>query len=79
MPSMTMAEQTDNSCAAHCHVIAIAEMLGTGRNMTPAYAEGVVWPAIQFRTGENQGLTDDLATAKNADPRKVATILSTPR
>ena len=70
MPKMKMAEQTGNSCAAHCTVVAIAELFDTPHNMTPQYAEHTVWPLIMFKTGEG-ALTDHLASLDNSDPRRV--------
>ncbi len=69
-----MAMQTGDSCAAHCTVIAIAELFNTRHNMTPQYAENTVWPAIQFKIGENQGGTDELAKKNNSDPRKIVSF-----
>ncbi|WP_426165229.1 hypothetical protein [Sandarakinorhabdus sp. DWP1-3-1] len=77
MPSKKMAVQTGNSCAAHCHVIAVAEMFDTTSKMTPWYAEKVVWPAIRFEVGENQGHTDGLAALENTDPRKLERFANT--
>lgn len=76
MPTLTMATQTDNSCAAHCIVIGIAELLNSRHNMTPTYAEKTVWPKIQFVTGENGGATDGLAAIGNSDPRKIVNFVS---
>ena len=67
MPTKTLAEQTGNSCAAHCAVIAIAELL-SDPGMTKSFAEGTLWPAIQFKANGDQAI-DGLAAQKNSDPR----------
>jgi hypothetical protein len=76
MPTKKMAQQTGNSCAAHCTVIAVAELLNDSTNMTPNYAEKIVWPAIQFVPGENSGATDPLAKEQASDPRKVVDFVN---
>lgn len=76
MPTMKMGMQTGNSCAAHCIVIGVAELLNSRHNMTPSYAENIVWPKIKFVNGENMGATDDLANAGNSDPRKIVSFVN---
>jgi hypothetical protein len=76
MPTKKMPQQTGNSCAAHCTVIAVAELLNDSTNMTPNYAEKIVWPAIQFLPGENGGATDPLAKEQDSDPRKVVDFVN---
>ena len=78
MPTMKMATQNPtNSCAAHCTVIAIPELLNSKHDMTKTHAESVVWPKIQFKKGETSGATDPLAAIGNSDPRKVVDFVNT--
>src|SRR5712691_8050010 len=70
MPTKTLPEQTGNSCAAHCTVIAIAELLGVGNLMSKAHAERVVWPAIKFKPNGDP-VVELLAKAENSDPRRI--------
>ncbi len=69
MPNLTLPEQTGNSCAAHCAVIAVAEITGAAFVLDKSYAENLIWPAIKF-TGSEAG-TEDLAKAENSDPRRI--------
>lgn len=74
MPSKTLPQQNGNSCAAHCTVIAIAELSNSQVCLDQTFAEKTVWPAIQFvSTGGLAPAIDLLAIAKNSDPRKIVT------
>ncbi|NJA04719.1 hypothetical protein [Methylomonas sp. UP202] len=74
MPSKTLPQQNGNSCAAHCTVIAIAELSNNQLCLDQTFAEKTVWPAIQFvSTGGLAPGIDQLAAAKNSDPRKIIT------
>ena len=70
MPTVTLREQVDNSCAAHCTVIAVAELTGAGGGLTADFAEATLWPAIQF-VADGNGLVDMLAAKKNSDPWRI--------
>lgn len=70
MPQLMLPQQTGNSCAAHCTVIAAAEILGTTYCLSTVYAEEFFWPQIQFKGGEGD-LSDMLHADKNSDPRRI--------
>lgn len=70
MPSKTLPEQTGNSCAAHCTVIAVAELLDVEYLLSKGYAEGVLWPSLKFQKAGNP-LIDGLAAKENSDPRRI--------
>lgn len=70
MPTFTMKEQDGNSCAAHCTVVAIAEITGT-KSLDETFAEKTLWPAIQFQPENGDPAIALLAAAKNSDPRRI--------
>lgn len=70
MPKHVLPEQTGNSCAAHCTVIAVAELLGTTYCLTKEYAETSWWPQVQFKGGEGP-LSEHLKSKQNSDPRRM--------
>jgi len=72
MPTKKLPEQTGNSCAAHCTVIGIAELLDVDYLLSKGFAEMTLWPTIKFKAGESP-LTDALAKADNSDPRRIVT------
>lgn len=73
MPSITLQQQKGNSCAAHCVVIALAELKRDASIGTRSYAENFVWPFIQFKGDDN--LTKNLADEENSDPRLIVSIV----
>ena len=70
MPTKKLPEQTGNSCAAHCTVIAVAELLDVQYLLSKGYAEEILWPSIKFKTNGNP-VIDSLAQADNSDPRLI--------
>ncbi|HSW04967.1 hypothetical protein [Aquabacterium sp.] len=76
MPSKTLPEQTGNSCAAHCTVIAVAELLDVEYLMSKDYAESTLWPSLKFKA-EGNLLIDSLAKAENSDPRRIVSEADT--
>lgn len=75
MPTITLPEQNGNSCAAHCTVIAVSELLGGQLLLNQDYAENNLWPSIQFK--KTGGPFDGLADNKNSDPRLIITEMTT--
>ena len=74
MPSKTLAQQTGNSCAAHCTAISIMEL--TGKTITKDTAEDTIWRDILFVEDGNEAVKD-LVEKKNSDPRKIAKYIET--
>jgi len=72
MPKAKLPQQTGNSCAAHCMVIAVAELLNVNYCLSKVYAEEVWWPQIKFKGGEGP-LSDHLRDSNNSDPRRMVT------
>lgn len=70
MPTKTLPQQTGNSCAAHCTVIAVADMLDVQYLLSKDYAESILWPAIKFKQNGNP-VIDSLAAANNSDPQRI--------
>lgn len=70
MPTKKLPEQTGNSCAAHCTVIALAELLDVQYLFSKEYAEDTLWPAIKFKKNGNP-VIDGLAAKDNSDPRRI--------
>lgn len=73
MPSITLERQEGNSCAAHCVVIALAELERDASIGTISYAENFVWPLIQFEGDDD--LTKNLADDDNSDPRLIVSMV----
>jgi hypothetical protein len=70
MPNKKLKQQQGNSCAAHCTVVAIADLLDDTSLLNDVYAESDLWPSIQFK-GDGNELVTHLAERKNSDPRKI--------
>lgn len=70
MPNKKLKKQDETSCAAHCTVVAIAELLGKDEILTNHYAEKILWPEIQFKDNGSPQVKH-LAELKNSDPRKI--------
>src|SRR4051794_19283550 len=72
MPSVTLPQQDGASCAAHCTVVAIQELLNKP-GLTKSYAEGGLWNQIKFRANSSEQGTEHLAAEENSDPRRIVT------
>lgn len=70
MPNKKLKTQKGNSCAAHCTVVAIADLLDVEHFLTNEYAESHLWPSIQFED-DGSPLVKHLAELENSDPRKI--------
>lgn len=70
MPTKTLPEQNGNSCAAHCTVIAVADMLDVSYLLSNEYAEQVLWPSIKFQRSSDP-VVNQLAEKENSDPRRI--------
>jgi hypothetical protein len=70
MPTITLPQQTGNSCAAHCTVVAVVEITASQSILTTVFAEGTLWPAIQF-TGNDGPVSQKLKADHNSDPRLI--------
>ncbi|HEX4939328.1 MAG TPA: hypothetical protein VFX11_11680, partial [Candidatus Kapabacteria bacterium] len=71
MPSKKMKTQNGNSCAAHCTIVAVAELTNSNKNLDETYTESNLWPDIQFKPEGGAPATQLLAAAKNSDPRRI--------
>jgi hypothetical protein len=70
MPTITLPKQTGNSCAAHCTVVSVVEITANQSILTTTFAEGTLWPAIQF-TGNDGPVSQKLKADHNSDPRLI--------
>jgi hypothetical protein len=72
MPTKTLPKQTGNSCAAHCVVIAVAEITGRVMACKKNIAENVLWPSFRFvdNGSKSPGLAA-LVQNQHSDPRKI--------
>jgi hypothetical protein len=76
MPTVTLPAQTGNSCAAHCTVVAVQELL-TKPGLTKAFAEGNFWDTIKFKPSTTEGpITTELANKNNSDPRRIVSEIA---
>ena len=70
MPTKVLPVQSGNSCAAHCTVIAVAELLDVQYLLSKSYAEDILWPSIKFKGNEGP-VSVELAKKDNSDPRLI--------